>query len=1074
MNGKGQNSLLMMKVALILLFAGNTAISASLPTQESTLPQQEIVITGQVTDASTGETLPGVNIIVDGTGFGEITDDEGNYSITVPGESFILVFSFMGYGSKSVTVGSQRIINLSLTMEAQEMDELVVIGYGTIKKSDLTGAIASIKQTEIDKAAPVNVLSAVQGRAAGVYVSQNSGAPGMEPVIRIRGTGTVNEHAPIYVIDGMIMDQSDVRDEASSINFLNPADIASIEVLKDASASAIYGSRGANGVILITTQKGFDSSPKVSFHAQLGFAKIQKLPEILGSDEYIEYVREAYSNGENTSNPDTLDYVADAIELYNKGYNTDWVDEVLKDGPALSQNYHLSIRGGNNTARYASSFGYYDEEGILVTNSRYKRFSFRINSDFDLGKIFRIGENLSITQMNVLGPNTHYTGVVRTASVTSPLYPVYKDSSDAGYVDPSDPNYDYNKFAGAPNNNPVASNYYNYNTHTNTLSVFGNVFIEATFLKDLTLRSSFGINMSNRKMDDFQPKYDISPNDYQNSQVMKWSNWTNGWLWENTLTYHKTLEKHVITAMVGYTSEYNKYDYMKGSKQATPSNEEEMRVLDAAISQPQVEGSYDIITMVSMLGRINYSFDSRYLLTASVRRDGSSKFGPNNKWGVFPSASLGWNISNEPFFEDIKSRTIPTLKLRAGWGQIGNSSMSDYNTNTYVSQYASDLLLRSLFDNQPYTGYFFDVIGIPDLSWETTEQINVGLDIGMFRNALTVETDYFIKTTKDMLVQTHVPLYAGYGMSSSPWINAGTVENKGFEFLINYKGNAERFTYNISVNGSTYENTVLSSNYDNTDIWNPFFPTITRVGYPVGSLYGYVTDGIFQTQAEVEAYVDTVTGNPIQPFAQPGDFKYMDLNGDGQIASGPEWDSINGGDQTIIGNPHPKFVFGFTINLGYRGFDIMTHWQGVIGNELINIFKYRPNHYEYRLDGNLNPDRDMYVNAWREENPSSTHPRVTSYDRNDNFRIADFMVEDASYLRMKQIQLGYTFPQQLAERLHIGSCRIWIGGVDLLTFTNYSGNDPEVSLRNPENSGFDEGWAYPRNRKITVGINIEF
>ena len=349
--------------------------------------------------------------------------------------------------------------------------------------------------------------------------------------------------------------------------------------------------------------------------------------------------------------------------------------------------------------------------------------------------------------------------------------------------------------------------------------------------------------------------------------------------------------------------------------------------------------------------------------------------------------------------------------------------MSDYNTNTYVSQFASDLLLRALFNNQAHPGYFFKVIGIPDLSWETTEQINIGLDIGLIRNALTIEADYFIKTTEDMLVQTHVPIYAGYGMYGSPWINAGTVENKGFEFLVNYKGNAGQFTYDLSVNGSTYNNVVLSTNYDSTDIWDPNAPIITRVGFPVGSLYGYVTDGIFQTQVEVDAYVDPSTGLPIQPFAQPGDFKFKDLNGDGAISEGSEWDGKNGGDQTVIGNPHPKFVFGFTINMGYRGFDLMTHWHGVIGNELINVIKYRADHFSYRLDGSSNPDRDMYLNAWREESPSNTHPRITSYDRNENFRIADYMVEDASYLRMTNIQIGYTLPQPFSDRLHIESCR---------------------------------------------------
>jgi len=670
---------------------------------------------------------------------------------------------------------------------------------------------------------------------------------------------------------------------------------------------------------------------------------------------------------------------------------------------------------------------------------------------------------------------------VKEASLLSPLYPVYKsdtlDPDDPNYLDldPSDPAYDYNKFAGAPQENPVAFSYYKLNTNTNTLTIFGNVFAEATFLKDFTLRSSFGLNLSSRKYNNFEPKYVITQANKQLSAVEQRLNWTNGWLWENTLTYHKILEKHLFTIMAGYTSEYNKYEYMTGKKQKTPSNEEEWRVLSAAISAPELEGSYDVISMISMLGRINYSFDNRYLLTASVRRDGSSKFGPEHRWGVFPSASVGWNISNESFFDGLRSSTIPTLKLRAGWGQIGNSSMSDINTNTYISQIRSNLLQRALFDNEPYTGYFFDVIGLPDLSWETVEQINAGLDLGLFRNALTIDAEYFIKTTEDMLVPTFIPAYAGYG-GYEPWINAGTVENKGFEFMVSYKGNAGSFFYDLSINGTSYKNMVLSTNYDSTEIWSPFYPSITMVGYPIGSFVGFASDGIFQTQEEVEAHVDPTTGELIQPDAKPGDVRYVDLNGDGQISAGYEWaDSLKGGgDQTIIGSPHPKFIYGFTINLAYKGFDIMTQWQGVIGNELINEHKYRPYHYAYRLDGRLNPDRDLYLNAWREEKPSQTVPRVTAKDPNENFRVSDYMVEDASYLRMRIIQLGYTFPQQVCDKLHIGSCRIWIGGVDLLTFTSYSGNDPEVYLNEPMFSGRDQGYSYPRSRKITMGINVEF
>jgi len=1072
----GQIILFKLNVTLIKLFAGVCLVSASIPTSISDLseksrvfPQQQIEITGQVTDASTGETLPGVNIVVEGASIGEISDNNGNYSITVPGESSVLVFSYVGYTTTTTPVGNQRIINLALTLEVQEMDELVVIGYGTVKKSDLTGSISSVRAKDIEKAAPVNVQSAIQGRASGVLVSQNSGAPGREPVIRIRGTGTINEFTPIYVIDGMIMDNSDLRNQANSINFLNPADIESIEVLKDASASAIYGSRGAHGVILVTTRKGFVSSPKVTFNAQLGFEKAAPMNELLGSDEYMDYNREAYANYHETTQPDTLYELQNMLEQYALGYDTDWLDEILKDGPALSQNYNLSIRGGSEDARYASSFGYFNEDGILVDNSSYRRYSFRINSDYKLGKIFRIGENLVITQNQSEGfkdfnvatdnnatSNNNIASVMSFSMNASPLYPVLKENPDM-----NDPNYEYNKYEGGVGDNPVAMIYMK-NYLSKTLSLFGNAFAEATLFRDLKIRSSIGLNMASSFIDEFAPEYNLAPDNRNDQSIVVNSNYrTNGWLLENTITYTAAFGKNLITALAGYTSEHNKFDYLQGNKYGTPKNDEELRTLDAAISHPEVYGGYDIINMTSILGRLNYSYADRYLLTASLRRDGTSKFGEENKWGNFPSAAVGWKISNESFFEDLRSNLIPLLKVRAGWGQIGNSSMTEHNTNAYVSQIASSSLLRALFNEVPHQGYYYSTIGIPGLGWETVEQTNIGVDLGMFHNALTLTSDYFIKTTKDMLVNVYVPGYAGYGSGNEPWINAGSVENRGFEYLVSYKGNSGKFFYEISTNGTSYKNEVISTNQDSAAIYRGDIPNRTIVGYPIGSFYGYITDGIFQTQVEVDSYIDS-PGNPIQDGASPGDFRFKDLNGDGKITEK---------DMSIIGNPHPKFIFGFTLNLSYRGFDIMTFWQGVYGVDIWNAAL----NSQGKLNGGSNVYRDRYLEAWRGEGTTNTQPQITIDNSNSNYRDSDYFVEDGSYLRMKLIQLGYSFPKNALQKLHIESCRIWIGGINLITLTNYTGNDPEVGLyENPLISGFGTRGIYPNTRKITVGINIDF
>jgi len=1035
--------------------------------------QQGFEITGQVIDASTGEPLPGVNVIIEGTSIGDVSDSEGNYSLTVPDESTTLVFSYVGYSTESVTVGTQRIINLSMALEAQEMEELVVIGYGTVKKSDLTGAVSSVKAEDIEKAGPVNIESALQGRAAGVYVSQNSGAPGTEPVVRIRGIGTINEHAPIYVIDGTIMDNSDFRNEANTINFLNPADIASIEVLKDASAAAIYGSRGANGVVLVTTHKGFESKPKVTFSARLGFAKAGKLPEVLGSDDYVDLVNTAFMNEYLSSIPGAdpgvdLDTIYDEVKKVNEqyllGYNTDWYNEITKDRPALSQDYNLSIRGGSEDARYAASFGYYDEEGILVGPSSFRRYSFRVNTDFKLGKIFKVGENIAITQSNTnsneestfdLGMRGNSARGVYWALGALPIYPVYVPDS---LLDPNDPNYEYARYADAGHGGNPVRKLHQRDLDIQNLTIFGNVFAEANILKDITLRSSLGLNLSSSFRDEFWPKfYDASTGEVNDGGVHNRLDRTYGWLWENTIVYLKELEKHSITALVGYTAEHNKYDYLTGSKGNVPNNNEEMRTLDAAISDPETSGGYDLVNMVSMLGRFHYVYDSRYLLTASIRRDGTSKFGPKEKWGTFPSVAISWNISNEGFFDALDRDFFRVLKFRASWGQIGNTSMTPNHFKAYVSQVASSNQLRALVDNQVHHGYYFETIGNPDLSWETSEQTNFGIDLGLFKNALFLTADYFIKNTKDMLMLSAVPGYAGYPTFNQPVVNVGSVLNKGFELELSYKGTSGNFSYDLSVNGTHYKNEVTALHGDSIQYDTP---NITAVGHPIGMFYGFVTDGIFQTEEEVQGYVDS-KGAVIQPDAVPGDFRFKDLNEDGKIN--------NSGDRTLIGSPHPTFVYGFTINLRYRGFDLMTFWQGVYGNKLWNWS--RAYDFEY---GIKNMYRKIYKDAWREEGSSYSQPRITKYAENNNFKDSDYFLEDGSYLRMKNLQLGYTLPIGVSQKLHISKCTIWIGGTDLLTFTRYTGIDPEIGLVHPQFSGMAYADTYPKYRKIMLGINVEF
>jgi TonB-linked SusC/RagA family outer membrane protein len=1060
-----------MKLTILLLFlflAGTLVANSAL---------QEQIVTGTVTDADTGEPLPDVNVLVEGTRTGVSTDLNGKFSLPQPANGAIIAFSFVGYTTERITYTGQPVVDMKLSQAVKELDQVVVIGYGTIKKSDLTGSVASVSSKDIEKSSPVNIQSALQGRVAGLMITSNSGDPGSEPTIRLRGIGTVNNNNPIYVVDGMLIDNSEGLNSANNISFLNPWDIASLEVLKDASAQAIYGSRGANGVILITTRKGTEGAPKVTFSSSVGFEGLARWAKVLNADEYKDYILTANYNGYMRSMPgadpnvlpDNLNPTTKAVvEQYKKGFDTDWMKEVLRKD-RFSQNYNLLLSGGTKDIHYSASAGYTDKKGLLLY-SDYKRYSYRLNTDFKVGNYVTLGENLGISTSIQTG-DWYWTDIIRGAMWDDPLTPVLKPE---GSVDVNDPDYKYNKYApltvgwNPGGVNPVMQAAL-LDMKTSHLTLVGNMFAEASIFKDLKLRSSWGFNMATKDFTSFSPKYYLSTvSNKLINQLTEEDYRSNGWVWENTLTWNKKLNDHSITALLGYTSEYTKSNYQKASKQGSPSNDPEMQTFDAATIQPTVVGGYNIFTMISYLGRINYSFRDKYLLTASVRRDGSSKFGPGHRWGIFPSFSLGWKISDEKFFRNLGAEFISNLKIRAGWGQIGNSSLPVYNA--YVSQIESTPSsgedYRYIFDEKIYQGYWLRTIGTPNITWETTEQTNIGLEIAILKNTLSVTADYFIKNTRNMLLQVPVVEYAGYPPSAAPYTNAGSVQNKGFEILVNYQGKTGNFTYGVAVNGATFKNKVTSLGPGNRPIVQPWVLHLgsicrTEVGSSIGRFYGYVTDGIFQTDKEVQDYKGP-SGKLLQPMANAGDFRFKNLNND---------EKIDASDQTWIGDPWPRLIYGFNINFGYKAFDMVAFFQGSYGNDLYDAGR------KYGNSQFTNCLKYVNKNAWRGEGTSDSHPIITTVDENENYsRNSDYYVEKGSYLRLKNIQFGYNLPKAICDKVKITNSRIWIGSTNLLTFTKYHGNDPEVGATSTptSNAGLDQAGFYPKSREISLGITVSF
>lgn len=1014
---------------------------------------QNLQITGKVTDAGDGQSLPGVSVLVKGTTTGTITDLNGVFSLNVKTGSS-LVFSFVGYTTQTVVVGQTGTINVALKPTTLGLNEVVVVGYRASKKSDLTGAVSIVK---LDKAVTQPVSSVnqmLEGQATGVNVMSSS-SPGGASTLRIRGYSTIRNNDPLYVIDGV--------PTTSGINLINPYDIKSIQILKDAASATIYGSRAANGVVIITTKKGQEGALKLSFHAFSGVQTVSNLPTNLNAQQYGDAFWDAFNNDGitpahsiygNGASPVIPAFLDDAKTIPSA--NTNWVSEIFH--PANVQSYYLNLSKGTKNSHTMFSMGYYNKDGILRYTG-FDRITARLNSDYSLfnDKVV-VGENITIAHTKTVATRTN-------SLLGNVIYNAYRMPSIA-------PVYDiYGNFTGYPPadvQNPVGQLYRNKDNNEKKLRVFGNVYATIHILKDLSFKSNIGIDYNTYHTIVFHPTYTEPNSHLAINNLMVGNHLRFNWTWSNTMDYKKTfLDKHAFNFLLGIESVGNNDDYTTASIQGLPTNELNMRVLNAGDKGTQTNSGYRVeSTLFSYFGKLNYVYDNRYLLSVTLRRDGTSKL-LNNRWGTFPAVSAGWRISREGFFNH--DGIVSNLKLRAGWGKTGNQdippyqTVSGYSSNPYYSNYAIDGSQTST-----QTGFTLTRIANPNLKWETTTQTNIGVDLGLLNNSLNFTLDYFNKKTDDLLLfKTLAP---DQGITNrGQWQNVGEMQNKGVEFSGEYSSNKEKdFNFNVGFNFSLIRNKLLSLgegiNFIETDpavLHSVNFdqPTSrTAVGQPIASFYGYVVEGIFQTDADA--------ASSIQPNAQAGDFIYKDLNGDGKI------DDF---DREFIGSPLPDFTYGINFSGAYKNLDFRLFITGSQGNQIYDLSRY----YSDFFDLSAYNKNARILDAWTPENTNTDVPRISMNDLNNNIRPSTYYVQNGSYARLKTLQIGYTFPINIVNRINISKIRVYVDAFNLLTITKYQGLDPEVGLQNYSSDdrnldiGVDRG-VYPSSRTVSLGIDVNF
>lgn len=1009
------------------------------PTKIELIIPANITVKGTVTDEK-GEKLPGVSIAIKGTTRGSTTNINGEFSITVSDNKAILVFSFVGYEPQEILINNQTNLNVTLKTDTKILDEVVVVGYGTVKKRDLTGSVVSIGSKELSEQPISSFNQALQGRVSGVQITNSSNAPGGGITVRVRGGNSISaSNDPLYVIDGFpITNPSPASGSYNSASFpnplasINPSDIESIEVLKDASATAIYGSRGANGVVLVTTKRGKEGQSNIDFEAYYGSQEITKMLDLVTAAQHTAGKNEQLRNlGFAERYGYTVAYPKKPEEY---GVGTNWQKEIYRVAPM--QNYQLSFSGGTDKLRYAITGNYFNQDGIVITTN-FKRYNMRLNLDAKINNKLKVGTNFTVSRsinnnVNEIGAN----GVIGAAVTISPASPVYDANGNYQLLNVG-PGSGFSSYP-----NPVAV----ANTSTNKLlsdRVLGNVFADISIVEGLTGRISVGADIFNTRRNIFYTPQTLVANTVNGYGSNGTSNNLN-LLNENTLTYSKTINNHAFDVVTGVTFQSNREERTFAEAQDFPNYTLGANNIGLANKPLPATGSVQEWGLNSYLGRINYRLNDRYLLTLTGRIDGSSRFGKNNKYGFFPSGALAWRVSDENFLKN--SKTISDLKLRVSYGITGNDGIGLYNS---LSSYATG---RTVFGDVEALTTTANRLANPDLRWEKTSQFDIGFDLGLINNRIQMTADYYIKTTTDLLLGVQLPATTGF---TSVTRNVGSLENRGFELGINTVNINKAFTWRTSGNISFNRNKVLKLN-DATEFFvSSTFGTgtsIVRVGEPVGSFYGNVFDGIWQTTEEIKA-----AGAIARAGDLPGALKYKDLNSDGVFNEAS--------DRKILGNGLPKFIFGLTNNFTFKGFDLSIFLQGVQGNTVYN--------YARRTMDTSDPSatylKSYYEGAWRADKPSLTLPSIRQWRATGT---DSFYMEDGSFVRLKNISLGYVIP---FKTKFIKRARVYVSGQNLMTITKYRGYDPEVNSDFNSNTSYGvDVYAYPAARTITVGGNLSF
>jgi len=965
-------------------------------------------VTGVIVD-ETGEPIIGASILEKGTTNGTITDFDGNFVLNVA-EGAMLEISYVGYASQ--TLPAAATMNVVLKEDTEVLEEVVVVGYGVQKKSDLTGAISQVNDKDLQKTPAPSIGVALEGRAAGLQVT-GTGAPGSNVSLNIRGIGSINNSQPLIVIDGVPTDVP--------LNMINMDDVASVDVLKDASATAIYGSRGAYGVVIITTKKGENDKGHISLKGSFGFDQLQRTLPLLKAYQFASLHNEMMAAAGQPQNP----AFADPLAL---GDGTAWLDELWQFAP--TQNYSLSYSGGTQKSNFYVSGAYYDQKGIIKTTA-YKRITLQFNHDTQLFDWLKFGHKLSLNH-DIKSGGEHSIQNTMRALPTQPIY--NEDGSWAGPVGLA-------MYVGDIAN-PIGKMMENTNM-TKGYNLLGNIYAEIKPLDWLVFRTTAGLEALFWDSESWTPAYDWQPIAQPESQVYRSFDKSLTWLWDNTLTFIKTFkDKHNFTAMIGSSMQANTRESMSGAVQGFAS--ETARQLDNGLLEPTLYGNKYEWALLSFMGRVTYGYDNRYLLTATFRADGSSRFAKKNRWGYFPSLAVAWRISEEHWFK--KTFWLTDWKLRAGYGQTGNqASVGSY---AYASQLQT---VQYVFNDKQVPGLAPWVLPNPNVRWETVEQYNVGTDLSFFDQRLHATVDWYIKNTNDMLVPMNVPISSGYSDEAVPNINAGRMQNTGVEVSLNSLNFKGAFTWTTTVNFAYNRNLILSLN-DNVPMY--FDCNVHKVGYPVAAFYGYVTDGIFQTQEEVDNHaIQTVGSNPYTS-TQPGDIRFKDLNNDGVI---------NEDDRTILGSPTPTWTFSMNNRFEFYGVDIEIYLQGAAGNKI-----YNGNRSTLEAMSVAQNQLTTTLDRWRPDNHSTTMPRAVFSDPNKNNRVSDRFLEPGDYLRLKNITVGYTLPKKYTKKALMDEVRFSFSGQNLYTLTRYTGLDPEVG-----GSGIDSN-VYPMTRNFTFGLNIVF